>query len=39
MLAMQEKAVPEKNVYVDKQSVKDHDRPVYNKMLRKLKRD
>ena len=36
MLAMQEKSVPEKNVYVDKQSGKDFERPQYKKLLRKL---
>lgn len=37
MLAMQEKSVPEKNVYVDKQSGKDFNRPQYQKLVKKLK--
>ena len=30
MLVMQEKTVPEKNIYVDKQSGKDFNRPQYH---------
>ena len=37
MLVMREKAVPEKNVYVDKQSGKDFDRPQYQKLVKKLR--
>ncbi|MBQ6398326.1 MAG: recombinase family protein [Oscillospiraceae bacterium] len=37
MLAMQEKSVPEKNIYVDKQSGKDFNRPQYQKLMKKLK--
>ena len=37
MLAMQERSVPEKNVYVDKQSGKDFNRPQYQKLVKKLK--
>ena len=37
MLAMQEKSVPEKNIYVDKQSGKDFNRPQYQKLVKKLK--
>lgn len=37
MLTMQEKAVPEKNVYVDKQSGADFNRPQYQKLVKKLK--
>ena len=37
MLAMQENAVPEKNIYVDKQSGKDFNRPQYQKLVKKLK--
>ena len=36
LLAMREKAVPEKNVYVDKQSGKDFARPQYQKLVEKL---
>lgn len=39
MIVMNELKVPRKNIYVDKQSGKDFDRPAYNRMLRKLKRD
>ena len=31
--------VPEKNIYVDKKSGKDFDRPQYKKLLRKMKKD
>ena len=37
MLVMQEKTVPEKNIYVDKQSGKDFNRPQYQKLMKKLK--
>lgn len=37
MIALQEAAVPEKNVFMDKQSGKDFDRPNYKKLIRKLK--
>ena len=37
MLAMQEKVVPEKNIYMDKQSGKDFNRPQYQKLMKKLK--
>ncbi|MBR3438679.1 MAG: recombinase family protein [Clostridia bacterium] len=37
ILAMQENSVPEKNIFIDKQSGKDFDRPQYKKMLKKLK--
>lgn len=37
--ALREKAVPEDNIYMDKQSGKDFDRPNYKKLLRKLKKD
>ena len=31
--------MPEKNIYIDKQSGKDFERPQYKKLVRKLKRD
>lgn len=31
--------VPERNVYIDKQSGKDFERPQYKKLLRKMKKD
>ena len=36
-LAMAERAVPEKNIYMDKQSGKDFDRPQYKKLVKKLR--
>ncbi|MCD7738595.1 MAG: recombinase family protein [Clostridiales bacterium] len=39
MIALQELNIPEKNIYMDKQSGKDFDRPMYKKMLRRLKPD
>ena len=37
MLFMDENAVPPKNIYADKQSGKDFERPQYRKMLKRLK--
>ena len=37
LLALQEVHVPSKNIYIDKQSGKDFNRPNYRKMIRKLK--
>ena len=39
LIAMQRSRVPRKNIFIDKQSGKDFDRPAYNRMLRRLKRD
>ena len=39
LIAMREIDVPEKNIYTDKQSCKDFERPQYKKLVRKLKRD
>lgn len=36
-IAMREKGVPEQNVYMDKQSGKDFDRPAYQRLIRRLK--
>lgn len=36
LIALKEMGVPEKNIYIDKQSGKDFDRPQYKKLLRKL---
>ena len=36
IIALKEMGVPEKQIYVDKQSGKDFDRPQYRKLLRKL---
>lgn len=37
MVVMRDVAVPEKNMFMDKQSGKDFDRPNYKKLVRKLK--
>lgn len=37
MIALREADVPEKNIFMDKQSGKDFDRPNYKKLVRKLK--
>ena len=37
LLALHARAVPEKNIYMDKQSGKDFDRPQYKKLVKKLK--
>ena len=37
IIALREAAVPEKNIFMDKQSGKDFDRPNYKKLVRKLK--
>ena len=39
LIALKEVGVPEKNIYLDKQSGKDFDRPQYKKLLRKMKKD
>ena len=39
IIAMKEINVPEKNIYMDKQSGKDFERPQYKKLVRKLKKD
>ena len=36
VIAMQEKLVPQKNLFIDKQSGKDFDRPQYKKMIKKI---
>lgn len=38
MIAMAEAGVLDKNIYVDKQSGKDFNRPMYQKLLKKLKK-
>ena len=38
-IAMRQAGVLEQNIYIDKQSGKDFDRPKYKKLLRRLKRD
>ena len=36
LIALREAAVPEKNIYMDKQSGKDFNRPAYQQMMKKL---
>ena len=38
-IALHEAGVPDENVYIDKQSGKDFNRPQYKRLLRKMKRD
>ena len=39
LIALREMAVPENNIFLDKQSGKDFQRPQYKKLVRKLKKD
>lgn len=39
MIALRELSVPEKNVFMDKQSGKDFERPSYRRMVRRMKKD
>lgn len=39
LIAMNEVQIPKKNIFIDKQSGKDFDRPMYQRMLRRLKQD
>lgn len=39
IIALKEMGVPEKQIYIDKQSGKDFDRPQYKRLLRKLDED
>ena len=39
LIAMRELSIPEKNVFLDKQSGKDFERPQYKKLVKKLKPD
>ena len=39
LIALREVGVENKNIFLDKQSCKDFERPRYRKLLRKLKRD
>lgn len=38
-IALREVGIPDANIYLDKQSGKDFNRPAYKRLLRKLKRD
>ena len=39
LIAMRERSIAEKNLFIDKQSGKDFKRPMYNRMLKKLRED
>ena len=39
LIALREVGVTDRNIYLDKQSGKDFNRPQYKKLLRKLKKD
>jgi len=39
LIALQTLSIPPKNIYMDKQSGKDFNRPQYKKLVRKLKKD
>ena len=39
LLAMHELCIPEKNLYIDKQSGKDFERPAYKRMVQRIKKD
>ena len=39
LIAMQEAGLSEKHIFIDKQSGKDFERPEYQRLLRKLRRD
>ena len=39
LIAMRNARIPRKNIFMDKQSGSDFNRPMYKKMVRKLRRD
>ncbi len=39
LIALRDAGIPEENVFLDKQSGKDFDRPQYRRLLRKMKKD
>ena len=39
LIALREMAVPEANLFIDKQSGKDFNRPQYKKLLRRMKKN
>lgn len=39
LIALRDHDVPEENIYIDKQSGKDFDRPAYKKLVRKLREE
>ncbi len=38
LIVLQEKCVPAENIFMDKQSGKDFNRPQYKRLMRKLKK-
>ena len=39
IIAMQQREVPEQNIYTDKQSGKDFNRPMYRRLMKKVRPD
>ena len=39
VIAMREAGVPHRNIYIEKQSGKDFDRPQYKRLLRKMRKE
>lgn len=39
MTALQDLSIPEKNIFLDKQSGKDFERPAYKRMVRRVRKD
>lgn len=39
LAAMQDLQIPEKNIFIDKMSGKDFNRPMYKRMIKKMKKD
>ena len=39
LLAMRRERIPDENIYMDKQSGKNFNRPMYRKMVKKIKKD
>jgi DNA invertase Pin-like site-specific DNA recombinase len=39
LIALKELCIPQKNIFMDKQSGKDFERPEYKKMVRRMKKD
>ncbi len=39
LIALREMSIPERNIFMDKQSGKDFNRPQYKKLVRKMKKD
>ena len=39
LIALRELHIPEKNIFIDKQSGKDFNRPQYKRLVRNLKKD